>query len=192
VQFNNPLEAPNQVLNHLKKFVVGSSADTDGKVGTDQDAGINQYILRLADVYLVYAEAVLGASASTSNPAALDYFNAIRTRAGLDSVQSITFMDIFIERRVEFCLESMFWFDIKRYFYREPQAAIDYLNAQEREYIYNRISSNNDPNLWGSYELEETPNSYVLYESQMFLPIPASEVLVNPMLSDAAVEYEFD
>jgi hypothetical protein len=189
---NNPLESYNSVLNHLKKFVVGSSADTDGQVGTDQDAGINQYILRLADVYLIYAEATLGAAASTSDETALGYLNAIRTRAGLDSISSISFMDILIERRVEFCLESMFWFDIKRYFYREPQAAIDYLNAQEREYTYNRISSNNDPNLLESYELEETPNSYVLYESQMFLPIPASEVLVNPMLSEAAVEYEFD
>jgi hypothetical protein len=189
---SNPLESYNQVLNHLKKFVVGSSDDTDGKVGTDQDAGINQYILRLADVYLIYAEAVLGSVASTSDATALGYFNEIRERAGLASKSSITFMDILIERRVEFCLESMFWFDIKRYFYREPQAAIDYLNSQEREYTYNRISSNNDPNLWESYELDETPNSYVLYESQMFLPIPASEVLVNPMLSEDAVEYEFD
>jgi len=189
---DNPLESYNSVLNHLKKFVVGSSDDTGGQVGTDQDAGINQYILRLADVYLIYAEAVLGTSASTSDETALGYFNAIRTRAGLDSLSSISLVDILIERRVEFCLESMFWFDIKRYFYRDSQAAIDYLNAQEREYTYNRISSNNDPNLWESFELEETPNSYVLYESQMFLPIPASEVLVNPMLSEAAVDYEFD
>ncbi len=189
---NNPLESYNSVLNHLKKFVVGSSADTDGQVGTDQDAGINQYILRLADVYLIYAEAVLGAAASTSDQTALGYFNAIRTRAGLSLKSSISFMDILIERRVEFCLESMFWFDIKRYFYREPQAAVDYLNAQQREYNYDRISSGNDPNLWESYRLDETPNSYVLYESQMFLPVPAAEVLVNPMLSEAAVEYEFD
>jgi hypothetical protein len=189
---NNSLEAPNEVLNHLKKFVVGSSADTDGQVGTDQDAGINQYILRLADVYLIYAEAVLGSAASTSDATALGYFNEIRQRAGLDTLSSISFTDILIERRVEFCLESMFWFDLKRYFYREPQAAIDYLNAQEREYTYDRISSNNDPNLWESYELDEKSNSYILYESQMFLPIPASEVLVNPMLLEAAVEYEFD
>ncbi len=189
---NNPLESYNSVLNHLKKFVVGSSADTDGQVGTDQDAAINQYILRLADVYLIYAEAVLGAAASTSDQTALGYFNTVRTRAGLQPKSSISFMDILIERRVEFCLESMFWFDIKRYFYREPQAAVDYLNAQQREYNYDRISSSNDPNLWESYRLDETPNSYVLYESQMFLPVPAAEVLVNPMLSEAAVEYEFD
>ncbi|UCH13437.1 MAG: RagB/SusD family nutrient uptake outer membrane protein, partial [Bacteroidales bacterium] len=188
----NPLEGANQVLNHLKKFVVGSSDDTGGQVGTDQDAGINQYILRLADVYLIYAEAVLGSAASTSDATALGYFNAVRTRAGLSSKSSITFMDILIERRVEFCLESMFWFDIKRFFYRDAQATIDYLNNQEREYTYNEIAGSDDPNSWDSYELDSTDNSYSIHESQMFLPIPAAEVLVNPMLSEDAVEYEFD
>jgi hypothetical protein len=189
---SNPLEAPNQVLNHLKKFVVGSSDDTGGQVGTDQDAGINQYILRLADVYLIYAEAVLGAAASTSDATALQYYNAIRTRAGLDTLESITYMNILTERRVEFCLESIFWFDIKRYFYRDSQAAIDYLNTQKREYTYNEIPGSDEPNSWASYELDSTENSYTLHESQMFLPVPAAEVLVNPLLSEDAVEYEFD
>ena len=189
---DNPLESPNQVLNHLKKFVVGSSADTDGQVGTDQDAGINQYILRLADVYLIYAEAVLGANASTTDATALQYFNAIRTRAGLDLKSSITFMDILIERRVEFCLESMFWFDIKRYFYRDATAALNYVNSQEREYTYSEISDSDEPNTWDRYELDSTENSYTLYESHMLLPIPAAEVLVNPKLSEDAVEYEFE
>lgn len=188
----SPLETASEVLNHLKKFVVGRADDTGGQVGTDQDAGINQYILRLADVYLIYAEAVLGASASTSDATALEYFNAIRTRAGLDSIPSITFMDILAERRVEFCLESMFWFDIKRFYYRDAAATINYLNAQEREYTYNEIAGSDDPNLWDSYELDSTENSYSIHESQMFLPIPAAEVIVNPMLSEAAVEYEFD
>jgi hypothetical protein len=189
---NNPLEAANDNLNHLKKFVVGSSDDTGGQVGTEQDAGINQYILRLADVYLIYAEAALGAAASTSDAIALDYYNVIRKRAGIDTLESITFMDILTERRVEFCLESMFWFDIKRYFYRDSQAAIDYLNDQEREYTYNEIPGSDNPNSWDSYELDSTENSYTVHESQMFLPVPASEVLVNPMLSEDAVEYEFD
>ncbi len=189
---NNPLETASQVLNHLKKFVVGSSDDTGGQVGIDQDAGINQYILRLADVYLIYTEAVLGAGASTDDATALQYFNAIRTRAGLDSKSSITFTDILVERRVEFCLESMFWFDVKRYFYRDPSGAMDYLNAQEREYTYSEITGSDDPNSWDSYELDSTENSYTIHESQMFLPIPAAEVLVNPKLAEDAVEYEFD
>ncbi len=186
---DSPLESPNQVLNHLKKFVVGSSDDTNGKVGTDQDAGINQYMLRLADVYLIYAEAVLGANSSTSDATALGYFNAIRTRADLELKTSITFLDILKERRVEFCLESMFWFDLKRYYYRDPDAAIYFINTQKRGYTYTQIDGTEDKNTWDSWELNAPEDSIVIHESQIFLPIPASEILINPLLSEPAVEY---
>jgi hypothetical protein len=189
---NNNIESPNEVLNHLKKYVVGSSADNDGQVGTDQDAGNNQYVLRLADVYLIYAEATLGAAASTSDVTALQYFNAVRTRAGLPEKTSLTLMDILIERRIEFALESLFWWDIKRYYYRNPSEALAYINAQERHYIYRRITGDNDANSWDSYELDETGTPITVFESQMFLPIPASEVLVNPLLAEPAVEYVFE
>jgi hypothetical protein len=36
---------------------------------------INTYMMRLAEVYLIYAEAVLGNNATTSDETALDYFN---------------------------------------------------------------------------------------------------------------------
>jgi starch-binding outer membrane protein, SusD/RagB family len=189
---NNNIESPNEVLNHLKKYVVGSSADNDGQVGTDQDAGDNQYILRLADIYLIYAEATLGAAASTSDATALSYFNTVRERAGLEAKESITFMDILIERRIEFALESLFWFDIKRYYYRNSTEALAYLNAQERHYIYRRIDGDNDANSWDSYELDVTGTPVTVFESQMYLPIPASEVLVNPLLDEPAVEYDFE
>ena len=188
---NNNIESPNEVLNHLKKYVVGSSADTDGQVGTDQDAANNQYILRLADVYLIYAEAVLGANTSTSDVTALSYYNAIRNRAGLETKESITFMDILIERRIEFALESMFWFDIKRYYYRNSSEALAYLNTQKRHYIYRR-DYEQDANSWDSYELDETGTPVTVFESQMYLPIPAAEVLVNPLLDEPAVDYDFE
>jgi len=94
---------------------------------------INQYVLRLADAYLIYAEATLGAGTSTSDSKAIQYFNAIRNRAGLPALSSITFTDILNERRVEFGMESSFWFDVKRYYYRDPSAALAFLNGQERE-----------------------------------------------------------
>jgi hypothetical protein len=43
-------------------------------------------ILRLADVYLVYAEAILGNDGTTSDADALAYFNKVRARAGVDIV----------------------------------------------------------------------------------------------------------
>lgn len=42
--------------------------------------GLSTHILRLSDIYLVYAEAVLGNSESTSDASALAAFNAVRSR----------------------------------------------------------------------------------------------------------------
>ncbi len=47
-------------------------------------------LLRLAEVYLIYAEALMGNSTSTTNADALLYFNKVRARAGLAPVTSWT------------------------------------------------------------------------------------------------------
>lgn len=190
---NITLEGATSVLNNVKKYVVGSAEDTNGKVSTGQATAINQYILRLADVYLIYAEAALGAGSSTSDGVALGYFNAIRNRANLVSKGSITFDDILKERRVEFCFESLYWFDIKRFYYRDPQGALSYLNNQQRGHTYRRLSGNNvpDENLFEGYELIPPDVPVVVHESQMFLPIPAADVVANPLLLEPAVDYIF-
>ncbi len=192
---NIVVEGVTPLLNSLKKYVVGSAADNDGKVSTGQATAINQYILRLADVYLLYAEAELGTKSITMDGTALGYFNAIRTRAGLSELSSLTFEDILLERRVEFGLESINWFDVKRYFYRDKNAAMAYLNGQERAHIYQRIQGDDAPdeNTIEGYELMAPDNPVVVNEAQMFLPIPAAEVVANPMLapSEPAVDYEF-
>lgn len=190
---NKVLEGAAPVLNNIKKYVVGSADDNNGKVSTGQAVAINQYFLRLADVYLIYAEATLGASASTSDATALQYFNALRLRADLPAKSNLTFMDILKERRIEFGMESLFWFDIKRYYYRDPQAALAYLNDQERGHTYVRIYTDNAPdeNTFEGYELTPPDAPVVVYETQMVLPIPAAETVANPLLLEAAVEYEF-
>lgn len=192
---NITLEGSAPVLNNIKKYIVGSAADNDGKVSTGQATALNQYVLRLADVYLVYAEAALGAAASTSDARALQYFNAVRTRAGLPAKTEITFADILQERRVEFCMESLFWFDLKRYYYRDPAAALAYLNAQQREYTYYRDPSSGaaDENTVAGYILQPPPGPIAVNAADMVLPIPAAEVNVNPLLGPGqpAEEYKF-
>ena len=189
------LEDPAPVLNNIKKYIVGSAEDTGGRVSTGQATAINQYVLRLADVYLIYAEAALGAGASTSDSKALQYFNAIRDRADLPAVSSITFTDILKERRVEFGMESSFWFDVKRYYYRDPAAALAFLNGQEREITYTRITTPNAPdeNTVAGYQIVPPVSPIVITDSRMFMPIPAAEVVTNALLApDApAVDYEF-
>lgn len=193
---NTILENASATLNNLKKYIIGSNEDTDGAVSTGQATRINQILLRLADVYLVYAEAALGAQSSTSDPTALQYFNAIRQRANLPALSSITFLDILKERRIEFALESINWFDIKRYFYRDPAGAVEYLNSMEREVTYYRDTGPNaaDENSIEGYITQEPSNPITVQESQMWLPIPAAEVVANPLLAPEAPaeEYIFD
>jgi starch-binding outer membrane protein, SusD/RagB family len=192
----NILENAAPVLNNIKKYVVGSSADTGGKVTTNQATAMNNYMLRLADVYLVYAEAALGTGGSTSDAKALQYFNAIRSRADLEHLSALTFMDILKERRIEFGMEGQFWIDIKRFFYRAPQNALAFLNAQERAHTYVRIGGSNPPdeNTFAGYELTPPTSPVVINLADMFLPIPAAEVSYNPKLrpEEPAVDYEFN
>jgi hypothetical protein len=192
---NIVVEGATPVLNSLKKYVVGSAEDTGGKVSTGQATAINQVLLRLADIYLIYVEASMGAATSTSDATALQYFNAIRTRAGLPSKSSVTWGELLKERRIEFGLESIRWFDIKRYYYRDPVAALDYLNNQKRGYTYNRISTPNAPdeNTIQGYELTLPASPIVATDSYMWIPIPASEVVGNALLApgEPAVEYDF-
>ena len=181
------VESAAPVLNNLKKYVIGSAADGPG-IGTNQDVAINQYLLRLADVYLIYAESVLGTGNSTTDATALQYFNAIRNRARLEPRTSITFMDILKERRIEFGVESMNWFDIKRFYYRDKTAALNYLNAQQRAHRYTRKTGSNvpDANTMEGYDLTPPASPVVIHEADMFLPIPAREVSDNPMLAPEA------
>ncbi|MCB0584099.1 MAG: RagB/SusD family nutrient uptake outer membrane protein [Phaeodactylibacter sp.] len=192
---NTVLENTSATLNNLKKYVIGSNEDTDGGVSTGQATRINQILLRLADVYLVYAEAALGSQSSTTDATALQYFNAIRERANLPSKSSITFIDILKERRIEFALEGINWFDIKRYYYRNPAGAVEYLNSMEREVSYYRDNGPNaaDENSIEGYILNPPSNPITINESQMWLPIPSAEVVANPLLAPdvPAEEYIF-
>lgn len=193
---NTVLEFAPPVLNNLKKYIIGSNEDTGGGVSTGQATRINQILLRLADVYMVYAEAALGGQASTSDPTALQHFNAIRTRANLPHKSSLTFMDILKERRIEFALEGINWFDIKRFYYRDPAGALAYLNAMERETTYYRDNSPNaaDENSISGYILNPPTNPITINAFNMWLPVPAAEVVANPLLGpDAPAEdYNFN
>lgn len=192
---NVVLEGAAPVLNNIKKYVVGSAEDTGGKVSTGQATAVNQYVMRLADVYLIYAEAELAAQSATSDAKALQYFNAIRSRAGLSGKTSLTFADILKERRIEFGLESLYWLDLKRLFYRDPAAAMDHLNAQDREITYYRDQSGTaaDENQVAGYILLPPQSKITISANQMWLPIPASEVVSNPKLGPSvpAEDYKF-
>lgn len=154
------------------KYVVGPKStgyDFDTQGGNDMPV----YILRYADVLLIYAEAVLGNSGSTSDASALKAFNQVHERAGLTPVTSLTKEMIFHERRVEFAFEGDYWFDIQR---RGFEKAKQLIAAQERGTLNSDGSINHVQASFNSPE-------------QLYLPIPSDEIVADPALAEPAVPY---
>jgi starch-binding outer membrane protein, SusD/RagB family len=173
--------SPPPTMSHIKKYVVGSATDNGGP-GTVcfMSTSINTYVLRLADVYLIYAEAILGNSASTSDPEALAAFNAVRARAGLPARSSISWDDIRKERRIELAYEADYWYDLVRWYYYNPQGAMDYINNQERgNYFWDADAA----------ELVFNSRNFTVTSANFFLPIPQGDADKNPLLLQDPIPY---
>jgi hypothetical protein len=202
------------------KHLVGNNADHIGEFGSPPMSRMNSlatHILRLADVYLIYAEAILGNMESTSDAEALKVFNAVRTRAGVSTKSSISFEDIFLERRLELALEGDFWYDFVRLSYYKPDLALAKLNAQERRNYYGLGGYYGDQgwNSWvpggipeaaadGKYpriddngkmipRIDENYATGQPYRANIFtMPFPITDLAMNPLLSEEPVEYDLD
>jgi hypothetical protein len=189
---NGGLEVNNTAhdMANVKKGVVGSAKDNEGNVSF-MNSALNTYMLRLADVYLLYAEAILGNSASTSDAEALKYFNLVRTRTkDLPALASITYKDLQYERRVELAMEGQYWYDLVRRSYYQQQEVLNYLNDQEREAIYTF-----DPKTYTVTKKADAPSHDIALATpdKLLLPIPESEISKNPLLGrdKAPVPYKF-
>lgn len=79
----------------------------------DEADGANLPVVRLAEMYLTRAEGNLRAETSVgADP--VDDINAIRNRAGLDSVSTVTVDDVLRQRRLELSFEGNLLHDLKR------------------------------------------------------------------------------
>ncbi|NII29730.1 RagB/SusD family nutrient uptake outer membrane protein [Pseudoflavitalea sp. X16] len=166
---------------NLKKHVVGTAADNNSPTMDLWSSIEHNALLRLADVYLVYAEAILGNNASTTDAEALKYFNKVRTRAGVDPAPLLDADTLFRERRIELVYESQFWFDLVRLSYYNPQKAIDALKNQKRQlFTYSNGIATPTP-----YNVAITPPTIYTFT----LPIPATELTADPKLSEPPVAY---
>ncbi len=115
----------------LKKGVCGTKADCAPNTCAQMASPLNTYIQRLADVYLMKAEAILGNSESTSDASALAAFNAVRKRANVSEKTSITLSDIIRERRIEFCMEYFNWWDMVTWYRWKPQTMLAFFNSKQ-------------------------------------------------------------
>jgi len=77
-------------------------------------AGNDWIVIRYADVLLMQVEAIMAGNSSTTDAAALTAFNAIRSRAGMPTVTTITKADLLKERRIEFAFENQRLYDLVR------------------------------------------------------------------------------
>ncbi len=116
-----------------KKGVLGTKNDVEPAALAQMASPLNTYIQRLADVYLMKAEAILGNNESTSDPEALAAFDAVHNRARVEAVHptSITLMDLIRERRIEFCMEYFNWWDMVTWYRWKPQTMLNFFNRQQ-------------------------------------------------------------
>ncbi len=81
------------------------------------NAGNDWIVLRLSDILLLHAEALM-AGGDTTNNAAIDSYMAVRVRAGFDPVADrpsvLTKNALLLERRVELAFENHRFFDLLR------------------------------------------------------------------------------
>jgi hypothetical protein len=184
LKYNRPA-----ALSGIKKYIIGSPADNGG-LGGFMSANINSYMLRLAEVYLIYADAVLGNNATTSDAKALEYVNAVRKRAGLVAKTSLTFDDIFKERRIETVFEGNSWNEIVRLYYFNPTKAIAYTAAQHKEnYTMTYVAGSTNPK---KYTVTYSPAEfYPLTASTLYLPFPEAEIINAPSLKNEPVAFDF-
>lgn len=84
-----------------------------GRLGRTPHREFNVAVLRLAEMYLIRAEAILNGATVSGVTALVDY-NAIRTNRGLTAATAVTLNDIYAERRRELCFEGNELFDLAR------------------------------------------------------------------------------
>lgn len=188
---------------NIAKHLYGDDADhvkTFGRSAGKQSSDLSTHVLRLADVYLIYAEAKIGNAGSTTDASAIDAYYQVWHRARptiFDKPSSITLDDVLKERRLELALEGDYWFDLVRMSYYNVEKAMNIIKNQKRN-AYNGLADlykayYNKGNGNGPWDVDEskmfydtsTPKPNVT-TSIFQLPFPQGDVVYNPHLMEEA------
>lgn len=196
-KFIFPQTGTDQNFLNVKKYVIGSPLDLAG-IASQQHYPNDTYMMRLAELYMVYAEAAIGNNASTTDPTAVTYFNKVRTRAGLpewtlsgtNADGPLTLDAVFSERFKEFAMEGMAWYDLVSLHYWNPAKAFSILNSQDRGLFFTKADQVPNPTVWTftktSWFTERTINAN---DGNFLLPIPNAELSQAPNLNKPPVDY---
>ncbi len=199
------------------KHLFGDGADHEAALGFTAARMSYQLptpLLRLSDIYLVCAEANL---LSGNAAKALDYTNAVRARAGVDPLASVTFEDIWKERRLELAGEGDRWYDYVRLAYYDKTMAMEDLKSQKMNSVYNydqackhywytgcggsledvpedltafdasKAEWKTDFENEVRYNEDDPARSTYVNENIFTLPLPSEDVVFNPHLMEPAV-----
>lgn len=161
------------------------------------------HLLRLSDVYLIYAEAMTGTSGETTDASAIDAFYAVRHRAikNYERPTSVSWKDIWKERRLELAIEGDRWFDYVRVSYYNPDFCIEDLKNQKRNQFWNLSDLYKNYFETGSWVVtnqgydtsKAAPNVMMLMKKNQdtgknffMLPFPTEDVTTNPNVATNA------
>jgi len=175
----------------IKKYVTGKAKDVGGQAAS-QNYGHDTYMQRLAEIYLIYAEAVLGNNTSTMDATALEYFNKVHMRAGLPAFEGPLTLDVIIkERFIEFAMEGMAWYDLVSLHYFNANKAYSILNSQDRGLFFVEPDVFPDPTQWTITKTAwaTTDRTINANSGNFLLPIPTPELSQAPNLRKPAVDY---
>ena len=185
------------------KHLYGDDADHIAEMGMSSArmaSALATHILRLSDVYLVLAEAKV-LMGKTTDADALAAFNAVHQRSVPSDVEktSLTFDDIWKERRLEFAGEGDRWYDFVRRAYYDADACIAELKAQKRNAVWNvdgayKTYFESGGATWNPKDIEydaDTPIPNVT-KASFILPYPTEDVTLNPNLSSSAEPIHVD
>lgn len=183
------------------KHLYGNNNDHIARLGVSAGnmvSGLSTHLLRLADVYLIYTEAKIGNNESTSDASAIDAFHAVRNRAvaTYGRPTSVTWEDVWKERRLELACEGDRWYDYVRLSYYEPQKAIDELKAQRRNDfyglnpLYKNYFESGEFTLTNEQRYNDTTPVPNVTISSFTLPFPTEDVVFNPNLMEDPIRVD--
>ncbi|MBF1522255.1 MAG: RagB/SusD family nutrient uptake outer membrane protein [Prevotella salivae] len=171
----------------------------DGISASNMHSSLATPVLRLSDVYLVYAEAVIGNNNSTTDASAIDAFYKVRSRAIKSAARptSITWNDVWKERRLELAMEGDRWYDFVRCSYYDMSGAINELKQQKRGAYYGLNTLYKNYYESKSWNVDASTMHYAtetlapnVSEQTFTLPFPSQDVVFNGNLQKTPVHVD--
>lgn len=187
------------------KHLYGNDADHFAETGmapARMAYAFDTHILRLADVYLIYAEAMtlLGKGGDASAKAAYDAVHQRAVPTATDIQEDLTFDLIWKERRLELAGEGDRWYDFVRRSYYDPEACLKELEAQYRNNLWGASDLYKEYYTSGAWDIKgasttlqynnDIPVIHNLTTKVFSLPFPTEDSNLNPNVGSDAPAIE--